>query len=80
MVALSVGLAVGKLCCIVCCGSVVFISSLFSFQLRGFFSSSQPSKLGLPFQNQAAFLAQEISLQIKVQKAKSWSSVIFHAL
>lgn len=79
MVAQSVGLAVWKLCCIngvVCCGSVVFISGLFSFQSRGFFSSSQPFRLGLPSQNQAVFLAQESSLQNKVRKAKSWSSAI----
>lgn len=47
------------------------------FSSDGFFSSSQPSKFGLPFENQAVFLAQEMSLQIEVQKAKSWSSVTF---
>lgn len=52
MVALSVELAVGKWCCInyvVCCGSVIFISSLFTFQLRWFFSSSQLPSLACLF-------------------------------
>lgn len=82
MVAFSVELSAWKLCCIngiVCCGSVVFISGLFSFWTRGYFSSSQPFRLGLPSQDQVVFLAQEISLQRKVHKAQSWSSAVWNS-